>query len=34
LVGSLYPDWETQRDWLKASGHALKAELARLIEAS
>ena len=31
LVGSLYPDWQTQRDWLKASGHALKAELARLI---
>jgi hypothetical protein len=32
LVGSLYPDWQTQRDWLKASGHALKAELARLIQ--
>jgi predicted metal-dependent hydrolase len=31
LVGSLYPDWQTQRDWLKTSGHALKAELARLI---
>lgn len=34
LVGSLYPDWKEQRDWLKARGHALKAELARLIEAS
>lgn len=31
LVGSLYPDWRDQRDWLKARGHALKAELARLI---
>lgn len=31
LVGSLDPDWETQRDWLKVSGQALKAELARLI---
>jgi hypothetical protein len=31
LVGSLYPDWREQRDWLKARGHALKAELARLI---
>ncbi len=30
LVGSLYPDWKTQREWLKASGHALKAELSRL----
>jgi predicted metal-dependent hydrolase len=33
LVGSLYPDWKTQRDWLKTRGHALKAELARLIQA-
>ena len=32
LVGSLYPDWKAQRDWLKARGHALKAELARLIQ--
>jgi predicted metal-dependent hydrolase len=31
LVGSLCPDWKVQRDWLKSSGHALKAELARLI---
>ena len=31
LVGSLYPDWQTQRAWLKTSGYALKAELARLI---
>jgi len=33
LVGSLCPEWEEQRDWLKTSGHALKAELARLIAA-
>ena len=31
LVGTLYPGWEEQRDWLKTRGHALKAELARLI---
>ena len=31
LVASLYPDWKTQRDWLKTRGHALKAELGRLI---
>ena len=31
LVGSLDPDWKTQRDWLKVRGQALKAELARLI---
>jgi len=31
LVGSLYPDWRDQRDWLKTRGHALKAELARLV---
>lgn len=31
LVGSLYPEWKDQRDWLKTRGHALKAELARLI---
>ena len=31
LVESLYPDWHEQRDWLKMRGHALKAELARLI---
>ncbi|MGA9334933.1 MAG: SprT family zinc-dependent metalloprotease [Rudaea sp.] len=30
LVGSLYPGWEAQRDWLKSNGYALKAELARL----
>ena len=30
LVGSLYPDWQAQRDWLKTNGFALKAELARL----
>jgi predicted metal-dependent hydrolase len=33
LVASIYPDWETQRDWLKLRGHALKAELGRLIQA-
>ncbi|MGH8041742.1 MAG: M48 family metallopeptidase [Rudaea sp.] len=33
LVASLEPDWRTQRDWLKASGQALKAELGRLISA-
>jgi predicted metal-dependent hydrolase len=32
LVGSLYPEWRDQREWLKTRGHALKAELARLIE--
>lgn len=31
LVGTLYPDWKMQREWLKSNGHALKAELARLI---
>ena len=31
LVGSLYPDWKEQRVWLREKGHALKAELARLI---
>jgi len=31
LVESLYPEWRAQREWLKTSGHALKAELARLI---
>lgn len=31
LVGTLYPEWQDQRDWLKTRGHALKAELARLI---
>jgi len=30
-VGLLYPEWRDQRDWLKTRGHALKAELARLI---
>jgi hypothetical protein len=29
---SLYPDWRAQRDWLKVNGHALKTELARLIQ--
>ena len=33
LVESLCPDWRTQREWLKARGHALKAELERLIQA-
>jgi predicted metal-dependent hydrolase len=33
LVGELDPDWRTQRDWLKVRGQALKAELARLIQA-
>ncbi len=32
LVGSLCPDWKSQREWLNARGHALKAELARLIK--
>ena len=32
LVESLYPDWRAQRDWLKVNGHALKTELARLIQ--
>jgi hypothetical protein len=32
LVESLYPDWRAQRDWLKMNGHALKTELARLIQ--
>ena len=31
LVGTLYPEWREQRDWLRDKGHALKAELARLI---
>ena len=31
LVGSLYPEWRDQREWLKSRGHALKAELARLV---
>ena len=30
-VAALYPEWRDQRDWLKTRGHALKAELARLI---
>jgi len=33
LVGQLYPEWKEQRDWLRDKGHALKAELARLIGA-
>jgi predicted metal-dependent hydrolase len=33
LVSTFYPDWSEQRDWLKTRGHALKAELARLIQA-
>ncbi|HZP65947.1 MAG TPA: SprT family zinc-dependent metalloprotease [Rudaea sp.] len=32
LVESLYPEWDEQRDWLKVSGFALKAELSRLID--
>jgi len=32
-VESLDPDWRIQRDWLRLNGQALKAELARLIEA-
>ncbi|MBL8300887.1 MAG: DUF45 domain-containing protein [Rhodanobacteraceae bacterium] len=31
LVASFYPDWKVQRDWLREKGHALKAELSRLI---
>jgi len=31
LVGTLYPEWREQRAWLRDKGHALKAELARLI---
>ena len=31
LVASLYPEWKEQRDWLRDKGHALKAELSRLI---
>jgi predicted metal-dependent hydrolase len=31
-VAALDPGWREQRDWLKSSGHALKAELARLIQ--
>lgn len=31
-VEALYPGWEMQRDWLNTRGHALKAELARLLE--
>ena len=30
-VGALYPDWKEQRDWLREKGHALKAELSRLV---
>ncbi|MEO8670333.1 MAG: SprT family zinc-dependent metalloprotease [Tahibacter sp.] len=32
LVGSIHPEWKDQRDWLREKGHALKAELNRLIE--
>jgi predicted metal-dependent hydrolase len=32
LVASFYPDWKIQRDWLREKGHALKAELSRLID--
>lgn len=31
LVASVYPDWKQQRTWLREKGHALKAELSRLI---
>ena len=31
LVGTLCPNWKQQREWLKVSGQALKAELSRLI---
>lgn len=31
LVASFYPEWKEQRDWLREKGHALKAELSRLI---
>ncbi len=31
LVGSLFPDWRTQRDWLRQNGATLKAELDRLV---
>lgn len=30
-VEALYPDWRTQRDWLRVHGAALKAELDRLV---
>ena len=33
LVEKLYPEWREQRDWLRVHGQALKAELARLIQA-
>jgi predicted metal-dependent hydrolase len=33
LVGTLYPEWREQRDWLREKGHALKAELSRLSDA-
>ena len=33
LVESLYPDWREQRTWLRTHGQAIKAELARLIQA-
>jgi predicted metal-dependent hydrolase len=32
LVESLYPEWREQRDWLRAHGQTIKAELARLIQ--
>ncbi len=32
LVATLCPNWQEQRDWLKLSGYALKAELSRLVE--
>lgn len=33
LVERLYPEWREQREWLRVHGHALKAELDRLINA-
>ncbi|UXI68603.1 M48 family metallopeptidase [Tahibacter amnicola] len=31
LVSQYYPEWKEQRTWLREKGHALKAELSRLI---
>lgn len=31
LVGTLYPDYQAQRDWLRVNGSILKAEIDRLI---
>lgn len=34
LVASFLPDWKEQRDWLRLNGQPLKAELARLVQAT